>query len=347
VQVDDDLAPICAKLNLTAEDASRLHKKFQSIDTDGSGVIDTDEFFAFIQMEKTPFGQKLFALIDENGSGEIDFNEFLVGLWNMCTFDEEALLKFAFQLVDEDDSGYVDNNEIVQMVKSVHGSKFSSKLIPHVKKVMKKFDQNGDGQFSFNEFKNCHKELPLLFMPAFTLKNAMEDEFFGLGFWKHARQARKKDMRAQSIRDFMKLNAECQRVAHPKYSGDGGMQAFKKSKPKRPAWEKSDLDPSRMRVDDIDPAKKEKKTRADKLEDRYAKEDKTGFRRFDLDVNEAKRDRHEVKVERKDRARAYTDEIIKGSKSRQIRENKAKGDYTGPRSKPPAPGSRRDMGKRK
>ena len=30
---------------------------------------------------------------DENASGELDFNEFLVGLWNICTFEEESLLR--------------------------------------------------------------------------------------------------------------------------------------------------------------------------------------------------------------------------------------------------------------
>jgi len=146
------------------------------IDTDGSGIVDLDEFFSYLSVEKTQFGTQLFNLIgetknapsrtafanvsaawlyydchlqltrgrfaDENQSGEIDFNEFLVGLWNvttptpasgrmcgidlthyltliytmvgwqMCTFDEEALLKFAFQLIDKDGSGYVDKEEV-------------------------------------------------------------------------------------------------------------------------------------------------------------------------------------------------------------------------------------------
>ena len=59
-------------------------------------------------MEATPFAKKLFNLIDQNESGEIDFNEFLVGLWNVCTFDDESLLRFAFNLIDKDGSGYVD-----------------------------------------------------------------------------------------------------------------------------------------------------------------------------------------------------------------------------------------------
>ena len=57
----------------------------------------------------------------------------------MCTFDEEALLKFAFQLIDKDGSGYVDKDEVIDMVKAVHGSKFDKKLIPHVFKVARIF----------------------------------------------------------------------------------------------------------------------------------------------------------------------------------------------------------------
>jgi len=323
---------------LTADQASKLHQKFQEIDVDGSGVIDLDEFFAFLSMEKTPFGVQLFSLIDENGSGEIDFNEFLVGLWNMCTFDEEALLKFAFQLIDKDGSGYVDNEEVVDMVKSVHGSKFDKRLIPHVKKVMSKYDDNGDGQYSFGEFKNCHKDLPLLFMPAFTLKNVMEDDFFGEGFWKKAKAARKRDLRAQNIRDFMQLNKECQRLGHPKYSGDGtgpSIQELMKAKKKansKPHWERGgEVDRGKMRADDFDKEKQKEYTRADKLEDRYAKEDKTGFRRFDLDANERTRDIKREPVVRQDRKRYDENDIIKGSKSKQTRQQQKK-EYEGPRS---------------
>jgi len=333
--VDDDLAPICAKLNLKPKDAQQLHKKFQDIDVDGSGVIDVNEFFRYISMEPTPFGVKLFSLIDENASGEIDFNEFLVGLWNMCTFDEEALLKFAFQLIDDDNSGYVDNDEIVEMVKSVHVKKFDRKLVPHVKKVMAKFDKNGDHKFSFDEFKGCHKELPLLFMPAFSLKNCMEDEFFGERFWRQAKKARKKDMRAQSIREFMVLNRECQAVASDKYGEGGGKKTSKATgRPKKKVWEAGTIDSRAMRAEEFDPGKKAAVTRGDKLEDRYAKIEKSGIRRFSVDMDEAKRDFKKDPVIREDRKRFVEKDVIKGSKSDQYQKTKGRNnDYVAPRRK--------------
>ena len=109
---------------------------------------------------------------------------------------------------------------------------------------MKKYDDNGDGQFSFDEFKGTHKDLPLLFMPAFTLKSLMEDEFFGEEFWKAAKKARKKEKRAQNIRDFMKLNRECQKVAPTKYAADGGFNpALAKPKNKAPQKKHAETQP--------------------------------------------------------------------------------------------------------
>merc|ERR1712086_833193 len=120
---------------VTVEDAARLHAKFCEIDTDGSGIVELDEFFEYLSEEKTLFATQLFMMIDENGSGEIDFNEFLVGLWNICTFEDDCLVRFAFDLIDKDRSGLVDGEEVENLVKGVHGSKTTKTLLLHVKKV--------------------------------------------------------------------------------------------------------------------------------------------------------------------------------------------------------------------
>ena len=203
----------------------------------------------------------------------------------------------------------------------------------------------------------------MLFMPAFTLKNLLEDEFFGEDFWKAAKKARKRDKRAQNIRDFMKLNKECQKVAPSKYSGDGGNIAADlarmKKKQANPSWmAREKLDAGKIRADELAPKKKVEKTRGDRLEDRYAKEDKTGFRRFDLNAEEAKRSNAEEPKVRQDRKFFTEADVIKGSKSKQNRDKDlaARGGYQGPKmvekkkkkQLPPKPsrGNRRDLGLR-
>ena len=299
----------------TLENVEKLLDKFMDIDVDGSGCISTDEFFRFISLEPTPFARfgnphapqhaehsglfrrKLFDIIDQNGSGEIDFNEFLVGLWNMCTFDEESLLRFAFNLIDKDSSGYVDGDEVEQCVKDVHGSRYDKKLTAHIKRVLKKYDKNKDGQYSFDEFKRCSGELPLLFMPAFSMRNVMQEEFYGGDFWKHAAKARKRDRGAQNIKEFIAFNKKCQdeqeaaqfatnramrRAAHPVHVARGENHIVK--------------------LKDMDaPKVAPKSKRALRRERIHA--DATGVKTFSLDENERFGKNEDEAPERKDRAR--------------------------------------------
>lgn len=265
LELDEDLAPMCKKLNLSVHDAMRLYEKFKEIDFDMSGVVDLDEFFEHLREEKTPFATQLFTLIDENASGEIDFNEFMVGLWNVCTFDEDSMLRFAFDLVDKDGSGYVDADEMEGMIKGVHGTKYDKKLFLHTKKVLKEYDKNGDNQFSFDEFKCCHKKLPLLFMPAFSLMNKMQEEFYGHDFWKSAAKARNRDRKAQKVRDFLALNKEIQKIAPDKYTGDQMAQAVFRAQLKKNKVHEASYDNKKMRADEFDPAKKRRASHSEKV----------------------------------------------------------------------------------
>lgn len=321
--IDADLQPICARLNLKLPEAQRLLEKFQDIDTDCSGCISTEEFFAFICMEQTPFAKKLFGIIDQNDSGEIDFNEFLVGLWNVCTFDDDSLLRFAFNLIDKDSSGYVDNEEIEQCVRDVHGTRFDKRLVGHIKKVLKKYDKNKDGQYSFDEFKLCHKDLPLLFMPAFSMKNVMCEEFYGVDFWKNAAKARKRDKIAQDIRDFMRFNELCQKEQEATRHKD-----YKPKKPpKGPVWEARG-DKQRIDLQKIDAplTENQKKDARQKRLDRIHK-DPTGAERFTLDHGDRMGMNKDVAPTRTDRVRHH----IHDEKWKPQADD---GGYVAPRKKP-------------
>ena len=75
------------KLQIPVDDINRLFSCFLEIDTDGSGEISLDEFYAFFKLKRSVFSDMAFGLMDEDKSGEIDFREFILTLWNFCSYD--------------------------------------------------------------------------------------------------------------------------------------------------------------------------------------------------------------------------------------------------------------------
>ena len=57
-----------------------LSRLFDKIDDDGSGELDADEFFSFIQLVNSDCSREnsdmMFKLIDSDGSGSLELNEF-------------------------------------------------------------------------------------------------------------------------------------------------------------------------------------------------------------------------------------------------------------------------------
>ena len=62
-----------AALGLSQKHLKTLKLKFQEIDLDQSGSIDSEEFFEVLEEARSPFTDALFALIDLDGSGTIEF----------------------------------------------------------------------------------------------------------------------------------------------------------------------------------------------------------------------------------------------------------------------------------
>lgn len=103
-------------LCLTERDIGRLYKIFRKVDVDGSGQIELAELLVHMDVDRTPFTQRVFSIFDEDGSGEIDFREFVLSLWNYCALSRATLVLFAFDLYDRDSSGEISCDEVAKMV---------------------------------------------------------------------------------------------------------------------------------------------------------------------------------------------------------------------------------------
>lgn len=95
-------------LGLTQKHLKRLKIKFEEIDLDQSGSIDSEEFFEVLEEARSPFTDALFALIDLDGSGTIEFEEFIRVCVTYCMYTKEDILRFCFETFDKDGSGTID-----------------------------------------------------------------------------------------------------------------------------------------------------------------------------------------------------------------------------------------------
>lgn len=80
-------------LQISKAEVYKLYKKFQKVDLDGGGTIDVVELLTVIDVERTPFTERVFSIFDEDKSGKIDFYEFVLSLWNYCTLSRVTLGK--------------------------------------------------------------------------------------------------------------------------------------------------------------------------------------------------------------------------------------------------------------
>lgn len=104
-------------LGLRPHHIRKLKAKFDTIDIDGSGAIDYDEFFEAIGEQRSPFTDRLFNLIDLDGSGTIEFDEFVRVLATYCMYSKDEILRFCFECFDVDGSGTIDEKEFIELCK--------------------------------------------------------------------------------------------------------------------------------------------------------------------------------------------------------------------------------------
>ena len=93
---------------------------------------------------------EMISTVDDNGDNEIDFNEFLILMKSRIgEKDPEKELRDAFRVFDTDNSGSIDKKELKRLMKKLGQALSEAELDA----MMDEVDTNGDGEISFEEFK--------------------------------------------------------------------------------------------------------------------------------------------------------------------------------------------------
>jgi len=195
-----------------------LRERFYDCCEEVGGVMTIGDFFFVMRVEPTQFAHRCFAIINQDGTGRISFKEFVIGLWNVCSFDEFGLLRFAFQMFDSDSSGFIEIDEIEELVKSVQGNNYEKGIMRFVRSILRDCDKNGDGKISMRELVHLNKQLSSLFLPAFAFQLRLREEFYGNGFWLAVARKRQSENRCKNVKQLIQLSCETEAAENSKDS---------------------------------------------------------------------------------------------------------------------------------
>jgi len=139
-----------------------IHAVFRELDANGDGVLCFTEILSGF---KRMFGEasdeyksvdETFHLLDLDGSGSVDYTEFCAAGLGQKRSMQDDVMWAAFKAFDRDNSGYVHKEDLQSMLASadMHDS-WTPEICEQVgNEIIQKFDKDGDGQISFEDWKH-------------------------------------------------------------------------------------------------------------------------------------------------------------------------------------------------
>lgn len=159
----------------------RIYKRFQDIDTDGSGAIEFDEFIVALDMEDSTIARQMFKVFDMDGSESIELKDFIVVLSRYTSASKTEKLKFAFMMFDEDGSGFIERDELIEMMQAsfvVEG--FSAEeLEEKADMVFETLGLPPDGAISYEDFLKLAADKRALIYPIEEMAHTVKDASVG------------------------------------------------------------------------------------------------------------------------------------------------------------------------
>jgi Ca2+-binding EF-hand superfamily protein len=131
---------VAQAIDLRQFDLRVLKVKFDEVDIDGSGTLDSQELFESVGENRTPLTDRLFELLDMSPTGAVLFDDYVRIIGTYCMFTKDEILKFCFRCFDHDDSGTIDEKEFCELCKVVNNA---APLFPgNFQKALDEFDVN-------------------------------------------------------------------------------------------------------------------------------------------------------------------------------------------------------------
>lgn len=168
-------------LGLKEECIAKLNRLFSSADISHDGYIDSLELLMLLDMERTPFTERIFKVFDRDGNGVVDFREFAFATWNFCTLNDDFMTYFIFELYDDDHSNLLEEVDVVRMLKELYGPKYETSKA--VKDLQVDIPKMAGAEIDIEEFRRIVQCYSGLLRPSNHILTKFREGTMGEEYW--------------------------------------------------------------------------------------------------------------------------------------------------------------------
>ena len=140
------------------EHIDELQRAFKALDINKTGVLSREELLIGYRQLMGDLAEaevdRIMEMADTDKSGAIDYSEWVVATINKNQLLSDEKMRQAFDLFDRDRGGTISSNEIKDVLGI--GKQFDDKIWDE---IIGEVDINGDGEISFDEFKQMMEKL--------------------------------------------------------------------------------------------------------------------------------------------------------------------------------------------
>uniref|UniRef100_A0A1I7VZ99 Calcineurin B-like protein 1 n=1 Tax=Loa loa TaxID=7209 RepID=A0A1I7VZ99_LOALO len=162
---EDEIQAISAETGFSRNQIVRLYSRFLSLDKQGRGYLDRDDFLRIPELAINPLGDRIvdaFFTETEDLAQKINFREFIRVLAHFRPISKEKKnilnsreekLKFAFSMYDLNKNGFITRDEFKVILNMMVGANITAEQLESIAdRTISEADIDNDGKISFDEF---------------------------------------------------------------------------------------------------------------------------------------------------------------------------------------------------
>ncbi|VDD92326.1 unnamed protein product [Enterobius vermicularis] len=162
---EDEIATISCETGFSRNQIVRLYSRFLSLDKQGRGYLDRDDFFRIPELAINPLGDRIvdaFFTETDDVDQKINFREFIRVLAHFRPINKasdgklnsrDEKLKFAFTMYDLNKNGFITRDEFKVILDMMVGANITPEQLENIAdRTITEADLDHDGKISFEEF---------------------------------------------------------------------------------------------------------------------------------------------------------------------------------------------------